>query len=34
VLRHRRDEAAILLNPDDKTARLLAANALDNDDDE
>ncbi|HEX2247980.1 MAG TPA: DUF4032 domain-containing protein, partial [Arthrobacter sp.] len=24
VLRHRRDEAAILLNPDDKTARLLA----------
>ncbi|AUI51167.1 DUF4032 domain-containing protein [Arthrobacter crystallopoietes] len=30
VLRHRRDEAAILLNPDDKTARLLAANSLDN----
>jgi hypothetical protein len=29
VLRHRRDEAAILLNPDDKTARLLAENALD-----
>ena len=34
VLRHRRDEAAILLNPDDKTARLLAANALENNDDE
>ncbi|MCW2134789.1 DUF4032 domain-containing protein [Arthrobacter sp. VKM Ac-2550] len=33
VLRHRRDEAAILLNPDDKTARLLAENSLDNEND-